>query len=127
MPPESVTGLTNASLAGMLFYMWYMQSRKETALQDIIKDLVGDKRLMREERGELVRMVRDHTEQSTRTLSPTRSCSTKQLRTSTTTMKKALKIIVGRSAVIRRMAQPWCGISVQLPTAVGGRSFIVPR
>lgn len=41
MPENAViTGLTNAGLAGMLFYMWYMQSRKETALQDVIKGSV---------------------------------------------------------------------------------------
>ena len=66
MDKELLSGFTNAGLAGMLFYMWYMQSRKETALQDVIKEQVEDKKLMREERAELVRIIREQTEQNTR-------------------------------------------------------------
>ena len=59
MDGEAFKGLMNFGLAGMLFYMWLMQSRKETALQEVIKEQVEDKKLMREERGELIRLVRD--------------------------------------------------------------------
>jgi len=56
---ELLSGLTNTGLAGMLFYMWYMQNRKETALQEIIKEQVEDKKLMREERVEFIRIIRE--------------------------------------------------------------------
>jgi len=51
---------SNLGLAGMLFYMWWMNSRKETALQGVIKEQVEDKRRLREERTELVSLLKDH-------------------------------------------------------------------
>lgn len=66
MPPETFTGLTNAGLAGMLFYMWYMQSKKETALQDVIKEEVEDKKLMREDRATLIGIIREQAQQNIR-------------------------------------------------------------
>jgi hypothetical protein len=67
MPENTViTGLTNAGLAGMLFYMWYMQSRKETALQDVIKEQVEDKKQMREDRAILVGIIREQAQQNIR-------------------------------------------------------------
>lgn len=56
---ELFKGFMNFGLAGMLFYMWYMQNRKETSLQDVIKDQIEEKRLMREDRNELVRTIRE--------------------------------------------------------------------
>ena len=60
-----IAGFTNTGLAGMLFYMWLMNLKKETALQDVIKELVEDKKIMREERAELLRIIREQTAQNT--------------------------------------------------------------
>lgn len=49
----------NFGLAGMLFYMWYMNSKKEVTLQQVIEAQVRDKTLMREERTELVTTIRE--------------------------------------------------------------------
>lgn len=66
MESEALSGLTNTGLAGMLFVMWWYQHKKETALQEIIKEQVEDKKLMREDRIELVKIIREQASQNTR-------------------------------------------------------------
>jgi hypothetical protein len=63
---EFLKGAMNFGLAGMLFYMWLMQSRKETALQDVIKEQIEDKQAMREDRQILIGIIRQQTAQNTR-------------------------------------------------------------
>lgn len=46
----------------MLFYMWYRQNQKETALQEVLKEQVEDKKFMREERIEFIRIIREQSE-----------------------------------------------------------------
>ena len=50
----------------MLFFMWWYQHKQETALQDVIKEQVEDKRIMRDERSRLVQMVKEQSSQNTR-------------------------------------------------------------
>lgn len=56
---ELLKGVMNFGLSGMLFYMWYMNSRKENSLQRVIEEQVRDKEVMREDRAELLKTIRD--------------------------------------------------------------------
>lgn len=57
--PEVFTGITNFGLAGMLFYMWWVNNRKETGLQQVIEQQVQVINLLRDERTEFVRLLKE--------------------------------------------------------------------
>lgn len=58
----------NFGLAGMLFYMWLIDNKKQTALQDVIREQVEDKKRMREDRTELIRIIESYASLNARLL-----------------------------------------------------------
>lgn len=55
---DFLKGFTNFGLSGMIFYMWYVNSKKETALQNVISQQVDVVNMLREERAEFVKIIR---------------------------------------------------------------------
>lgn len=52
----------------MLFYMWLIDNKKQTALQDVIREQVEDKKRMREDRTELIRIIESYASLNARLL-----------------------------------------------------------
>ena len=59
-PTTFLASLPQLGLGGIVFAIWYFDNKKITGLQDVLKEQVEDKRLMREERGHLIKMIEDH-------------------------------------------------------------------
>lgn len=58
---EFLKGFTNFGLSGMLFYMWYINSKKEGSLQQVISQQLDVIKMLREERAEFVKLLREAT------------------------------------------------------------------
>jgi len=51
--------IKSLGLPGVIFVIWYFDSRKIQNLQRVIEEQVADKELMREDRQQLIQMVRE--------------------------------------------------------------------
>ena len=61
MDPAAIAAATQLGLGGIIFVIWVFDNRKISALEAVVKEQVDDKRIMREERTELIRLIRDVT------------------------------------------------------------------
>lgn len=54
---ELFDGLAKLGLGGIVFVIWYFDNKKIDALQDMVKEQIEEKRLMREERQHFVGII----------------------------------------------------------------------
>jgi hypothetical protein len=54
---EFFDGISKLGLGGIVFVIWYFDNKKIDALQDIVKEQVEEKKLMREERQQFIAMI----------------------------------------------------------------------
>ncbi len=52
-------GVAQLGLGGIVFVIWYFDQKRIDALQDILKEQIAEKELMRQDRLELLKIVKD--------------------------------------------------------------------
>lgn len=57
--PQLLQGVTQLGLGGIAIFLWYMDRQRITGLEDIVKEQIEEKRQLREDRVELLRIVRE--------------------------------------------------------------------
>lgn len=69
MDASLLTSLGQLGLGGIVFVVWYFDQKKLDTLQDVLKEQVDDKRLMREDRAQLFGVVEKQAALITRAVS----------------------------------------------------------
>ncbi len=54
---EFFDGISKLGLGGIVFVIWYFDNKKIDALQDIVKEQVEEKKLMRDERQQFIAII----------------------------------------------------------------------
>lgn len=56
---DLIESVSKLGLGAVVFVIWYFDNKKIQGLQDIVKEQVEDKKVMREERNKLIQIVED--------------------------------------------------------------------
>lgn len=62
MEPQVLSTIGNLGLPGIIFVIWYFDQKKIQELKDIVGEQVQDKQQMRDDRQELIAIVKDNAE-----------------------------------------------------------------
>ena len=58
-PSVLLQTVSQLGLGGIVFIIWNFDNKKITSLQDVVKEQIEDKKVMRLERTELIRIIRE--------------------------------------------------------------------